>query len=375
MYAGYSTLNQKLDEIHSVTAPQIISSADTRRVNQMVDFTSLIEQFGEIHPNLPLPWKDDSARTRNWAQRLCTEYEVVGINRIEQMTFALTCVDPRAHVEPIILGSHVDHLNDPLWPEVFCLYRHFFDDDKLYRIAAIAYSRSIIGKYEFKDVAYSILKTKISCYVSSPSNANRIHLSLGRCVPECTGSYRSEDGILFRTMVPFLDKAGFYSGFADAILHVWDGSDCERACELLIIVGWISTATSFQKVLSRWKISSFRPDGIWTVAYLEETISRFGGLTNGPGPRTQPWMNFALPYGSLICGLNILRDSFAECRRQCASEKESSMPYAVLHRRIKTIFGVGSLGAQHVIGVASLIGIIPCFLPEHCNDRSHNYHG
>ena len=286
-------------------------------------------------------------------------FKAAGVNRIEQMTFALTCMDHEGVDQPLILGSHVDHLNDPRWPEVFCIYRHFFEKGKLFRLAAIAYSRSIIGKYEFKDVAYTALKRRIESYLKSPSNVDRIQLSLLWCLPKESGRYRNEDGISFRMMVPFLDKAGFYSGFADAILGVWDGSDCERACELLIICGWISMATSYQKILSRWRRTKFRPSGIWTLAYLEESITRFGGLTHGPGPRTQPWMNYPLTYGAIVEGLNILRDVFGECRRQHTSDLEEGMPYPVLHQKIEKIMGVGPLGAQHVIGVASLIGIVP----------------
>ena len=49
IYAGYSTLNQKLDEIHSVTAPQIIATTNTRYVEKMVDCTALIQVFGTVH--------------------------------------------------------------------------------------------------------------------------------------------------------------------------------------------------------------------------------------------------------------------------------------------------------------------------------------
>jgi hypothetical protein len=357
-YSGYSTLNQKMDSTHSVTAPQIIASTSERSIKKMVQCTSLIKSFCGLH-TLPQPWDDDPERTRDWAQRLCDEFNVEGSNRIEQMTFALTCMDHDEGNKPLILGSHVDHLNDPRWPEVFCIYRHFFRDGKLYRLAAIAYSRLIIGKYRFKDIAYNTLKTKVTRYLNSPSNENRIFLSLASCVPCDTSSYRLEDGVHMRMMVPFLDKAGFYSGFADAILQVWDGISLERACELLIIVGWISTATSYQKILSRWKMTEFRPNGIWTLGYLEEAIDRFGGLTNGPGARTQPWMNFPLKYGDILGGLNILRNSLLQCQSQ-SPNGQASMPYAMLHRKLGGIMGVGPLGAQHLIGVASLLGIIPC---------------
>ena len=122
IYAGYSTLNQKLDKIHSVTAPQIIATTNTRYVKKMVDCTALIQVFGTVHPLLPLPWNDDPARMRDWAQRLCTVFHAPGVNQIEQMTFALTCVDHEGLDQPLILGSHFDHLNDLQWPEVFCIY-------------------------------------------------------------------------------------------------------------------------------------------------------------------------------------------------------------------------------------------------------------
>jgi hypothetical protein len=357
-YAGYATMNQQFDDIHSITAPQIIASPRTS-VQRMVDFTSLIKLFcAQFH--LSQPYSDDSARTKDWAQRLCDELELHGINLIEQCTFALTCLDTEEGQEPMLFGSHVDHLNDPQWPEVFCIYKHFFFEGRLYRLAAIAYSRSIIRQYLFKDFAYDCLKKKMIDYLRSPSNSNRMNISLEVCVPLDEKLFTAEDNIKYRKCTPFLDKAGFYSGFVHAILQVWDGVSLERLCELIILVGWIPTATTFMKILTEWKERKTLPTGNWTLAYIEDAISGYGGITNGPGHRCQPWMNRPLLHGSIVDGLVILRDVFLQCGKEETND-ENAMPYVTLMNRLKMIVGVGPLGAQHIIGVASLM----CALPAH----------
>ena len=46
-YAGYATMNQKFDDIHSITAPQMNTTMYEVYVENMVDFTSLIKLFGQ----------------------------------------------------------------------------------------------------------------------------------------------------------------------------------------------------------------------------------------------------------------------------------------------------------------------------------------
>ena len=58
LYAGYATMNQKFDEIHSVTAPQMINSMNEVYVKKMVDYTSLIQLFCSKF-GLSCPYNDD----------------------------------------------------------------------------------------------------------------------------------------------------------------------------------------------------------------------------------------------------------------------------------------------------------------------------
>ena len=351
-YAGYATMNQKFDDIHSITAPQMIVTMTKSYVQKMVDFTSLIKLFcGEF--DLQCPYSDDSVRTKDWSQRVCDEYNVVGVNLIEQVTFALTCIDTEPGEPPIIFGAHVDHLNDPQWPEVFCIYKHFVKEGKLYRLVAIAYSRSIIRLYRFKEISYDCLKEKIMCYLRSTANKDRIHLSLKACVPQDKSEYIELNNIHYRKSIPFLDKAGFYSGFADAILKVWDGKCLERLCELLILVGWIPTASTFQMILTEWSTRDRLPPGMWTLAYIHDAVQKYNGITTGPGHRCQPWMNSPIQQGSLVMWLYILRNAI-----QSTEISGGELEYARLTKKIQEIGGVGPLGAQHIIGVASLLNAI-----------------
>jgi hypothetical protein len=351
-YAGYATMNQKFDSIHSITAPQMIITMDKVYVQKMVDFTSLIKSFCREF-KLTDPYSDDPIRTHDWSQRLCREHKVDGENLIEHVTFALTCLDSDASTTPIIFGSHVDHLNDRQWPEVFCVYKHFLKDGKLYRLAAIAYSRSIIRLFRFKDQGYHVLHKKILSYLRSPTNKDRINLSLESCVPGDASKYQEMNGVSYRKSIPYLDKAGFYSGFADAILKVWDGKNVERLCELLILVGWIPTASTFQMILTEWQSRPYLPPENWTLAYIDDAVRSYNGISNGPGPRCRPWMNRPLLQGKLVDGLFTLRSALLNTEKG-----NKDLPYARLHKMIQEIGGVGPLGAQHIIGVASLLNVI-----------------
>ena len=207
------------------------------------------------------------------------------------MTFTLTCIDTDTGKSPIIFGAHVDHFNDPQLPEVYCIYKHCIKEGKLYRLATIAYSRSIIHLYRFKGIAFDCLKGKIIYYLQSKTNKYRIHLLLIECDPLDKSAYTELNKTLYRKSIPFLDKAGFYSGSADAILKVWDGVSVERICELLILVDWIHTASTFQMILSEWARCVHLPAGIWTLAYIKDAVQAYNGITTGPGHRCQPWMN------------------------------------------------------------------------------------
>jgi hypothetical protein len=127
LYAGYAYLNQKLDNIHTVTAPQITLSMNAWYAKKMVDYTSLIRVLCSEF-NVPMPYSNNPLRTADWSQRLCEVFEVNGVNLIEQLTFALTCLDDDTNMAPLFFGSRVDQLNDQHWPQVLCIYNHFFMD-------------------------------------------------------------------------------------------------------------------------------------------------------------------------------------------------------------------------------------------------------
>jgi hypothetical protein len=153
------------------------------------------------------------------------------------------------------------------------------------------------------------------------------------------------------------DKGEWYSsGFADAILSL-NGSNnlcLEQTLEVLLPCGWITTAVNYRKILQRWK-----HDGCpihqetLTEAYLDEASRLFSGLTKGVGCRSQPWLNHSLTSSGIRTGLKRLRQIVEECN---GSEKPS---YASIHQSLMMIKGVGSLGAQHLIGILSLIAVIP----------------
>jgi hypothetical protein len=141
----------------------------------------------------------------------------------------------------------------------------------------------------------------------------------------------------------------------DILERVTRGETLERYCELVIIAGWISTAVNFQKILtnlSRNKLLLSSDKDVWTLIYLRHAIDRYSGVTNGPGPRTQPWFNFSITHGDLIEGLRILRGVIVD-------SASGNGTYADMHLQVRQIVGVGYLGAQHIIGVLSLGGMIP----------------
>ena len=127
----------------------------------------------------------------------------------------------------------------------------------------------------------------------------------------------------------------------------------EQLCELLILVGWIPTASTFQMILSEWATRDHLPPGLWTLAYINDAVRQFNGITTGPGHRCQPWMNSPLLQEEMIKGLFILRDAILS-----TETSGDELKYARLHQKIQNIGGVGPLGAQHIIGVASLLNAV-----------------
>lgn len=175
----------------------------------------------------------------------------------------------------------------------------------------------------------------------------------------------TSQGVAYKHCVPLFDKnAGFLSSFASILrkcflctLH----SRLERVCELVLPTMWLTTPVQIYAILHEWYIKKKFPKTNWSTALMSEMVTKYGGFSSGTGQRYQPSLNFSISESELTDGLRILRRTIQELmeqkRNSCTHELQQMHEIAISN--LKTIIGVGDLGAQHGLSILVLSGIIP----------------
>jgi hypothetical protein len=359
---GFASENHQLGS-DGVTAPQPTKSVDTLLVKRMIAMTEILRMLEREVPWFEIPFERDPRRTERFAEYLC---EHVGLPRknsrgesanvIEHMTFALTSIDTDP---PVIFGAHVDQFNcrQPGYDMVVCIYLHFRDPvtQKWYRLAIIAYSRSACHHFFLRDGSRTFLKQQLLDYhLASPNwrqSLTRKYVPMANQPPTYS--------------LPCFDKCGFYSAFVVVLrrLNHTHRLSLQRFCEVLLVTGWLNTASNFHAVVGHWCNKDRLPATNLATQFITTMVDQYGHLCNGKGPRMQVSFNFSISTSKLLAGCTILFNVLKHILESTHYDYKDNIG------QLTKIQGVGHLGAQHMLSIASLCSIIPpyfCSMAQLC---------
>lgn len=351
---GFASENHQLGS-DAVTAPQPTKSVDIFLVRRMVAMTSILRSMAKAVPNFDMPFDNNELRNDRFAGYLCDH---VGLPRrtgngdaanvIEHMTFALTSLETDP---PVIFGAHVDQFNcrQPGYDMVVCIYLHFWDPAtrKWYRLAIIAYSRGACHHFYLRDGSRSFLKQQLLDYHLAAPNwrktLTRLHVPVMGKPPTYS--------------LPCFDKCGFYSSFVSVLrrLQSVHRLSLQRYSEILLVTGWLNTCSNFYGVVGAWCHPSKLPKTNLASTFIGIMVDRYGHVCNGKGPRMQVSFNFSIATSKLLKGCAILYETLKGIL------VETKHDYQATISLLAGIQGVGDLGAQHILAIASLCSIIPPF--------------
>ena len=349
---GFASENHQLGS-DAVTAPQPTNSVDRFLVSRMIALTSIFREMTREVPSFAMPFVEDERRTDRFPAYLC---EHVGLpkrnkngeptNVIEHITFALTSIETDP---PVIFGCHVDQFNcrQPGYDMVVCIYVHFWDrkSRKWYRLAIIAYSRGACHHFYLRDGSRLFLKQQLVDYhLAAPywrRTLTRLNVPVSGEIPNYS--------------LPCFDKCGFYSSFVVILrrLQLVHDLSLQRFCEVLLITGWLNTCSNFYIVIDGWCHKDKLPSTNLAKTFINHMVKQYGHICNGKGPRMQVSFNFSIATSKLLDGCSILFETIKSIILWSVEDYESIIGW------IGTIQGIGHLGAQQILAIASLCCVIP----------------
>ena len=303
------------------------------------------------------PFTTDPERTKRYANLLAlVDSTIVGnkvsnLNVFESITYAMTyCGDD----DKSQLKIHIDSLNcyEKGFNAVFGMYfilRHPQEKCRYVRLVLLGYSRRSIHNSQIRLEKRNLFKKQILSYISLLRERNNFSLSNAFLYTKSR-----EDHQLIKKL-PFVDKCGFYSIFVHAINEVIKNANrkifLEDVIEMVLPIGWIGTGSNYYLLLMDW-IQQGVPTNNLTIFIVEALVKRFGGLSHGVGLRMQPFCNVPIPITKIYHGLHVMKNLIKNLNKRSACDIENAM------KELEGIHFIGSLGAQHILCVLTLLRVI-----------------
>ena len=303
------------------------------------------------------PFTTDPERTKRYANILalvdspveCTN--VSDMNVFESITYAMTYCGGDDETQ---LKIHVDSLNcyEKGFNAVFGLYfilRHPQEKGVYVRLVVLGYSRRSIHHSIIRLEKRNLLKKHILSYLSFLKERN--NFSLANAFPY---TKNRKDHLLVKKL-PFVDKCGFYSIFVHAIKEVIKNANrkiyLEDVIEMVLPIGWIGTGSNYYLVLMDW-IKCGVPTKNLSLVIVKSLVETYGGLSHGVGLRMQPFCNVPIPIAKIYHGQHVILNLVKKVNNQCTCDVERTM------NELEGIHFIGSLGAQHILCVLTLLRVI-----------------
>ena len=303
------------------------------------------------------PFTTNPERTKRYANILaladspveCTN--VSDMNVFESITYAMTYCGGDDETQ---LKIHIDPLNcyEKGFNAVFGLYfilSHPQEKGVYIRLVVLGYSRRSIHHSIIRLEKRNLLKKHILSYLSFLKERN--NFSLANAFPY---TKNRKDHLLVKKL-PFVDKCGFYSIFVHAIKEVIKNANrkiyLEDVIEMVLPIGWIGTGSNYYLVLMDW-IKCGVPTKNLSLVIVKSLVETYGGLSHGVGLRMQPFCNVPIPIAKVYHGQNVILNIVKQVNQQSTCDVERTM------NELEGIHFIGSLGAQHILCVLTLLRVI-----------------
>ena len=313
-----------------------------------------------------VPYTGHKNRMYTFAQQLIAEtssYSNRPDNIFESVTYAMTYCDTKNENNTELLKPHIDSQNcrDCSYNVVFSVYFYYrptTDPSNLIRVVFVGYSRKSIGDYYRRLKRRTLFKEHLLKYIKIMENTDseRLNLSLQNAMQNSTNNQSDH---IMSTKLPFMDKCAYYSLYAsvlyDLIYSKPDGKTwtMSKVLELVLPVAWLTTGSNYYRIVKQWQTNGI-PKGHLTVEVVKSLVLIGGSMSGGDGPRMQPFVNRPIPMIRVNQGLQVIFDIV----KKANANIEKCYLEEFVSEMQKKVYGVGWLGAQHLLSILCLLRII-----------------
>lgn len=376
--SGFTNLNLKVEELAEVTKPQVVRSTTKSDVVAMCQVTSLMRELCKLSGR-PVPFSSDLRRLQDFPLALCRQFGLEestakgdASNLLEAMSVIVSIVQHPQHKGvslfgkevplPSMLVAHFDRGNCPFpgFTDVFVPYKHIFLEEYsiMVRVALVGFAKKASSDYYRRLDGARHLKTNVKAYFD--------HVKADRLFPSVP-MFKNNDPIVPCHTIPHLDKG---AGFNSAAAHIleklcfeckphWFDS-LESVCEVILPFAFVVSYANLYKAFHRWSRLAVKPNktgsGNLFLEVMKELVDVDGGINRAPGPRMTVSCNYSMKVSTVMTSLCILRAAILHINSTV------DVSYAKAEKLLIQIHGVQGLGAQHLLSILSLTGVInrPC---------------
>ena len=307
----------------------------------------------------PYPYSTNKKRSLEFANELVRfhvknqrQFNDSIYNVFESMTYAMTYLSEPSN----LLQPHVDTLNcsEQGFNAVFGIFfitEHPKKKNQYIRLVILGYSRKSINDYYNRLNKRSLFKSHLLRYYDLLKE--RQHLTI-RNAYQFSKSDMKEANIIQK--LPFVDKCGFYSIFVSCLydlIQVHSDVLClDHIVELVLPVGWLTTGVHYYKVIKNLECSGL-PSTNLTVKIINDLLQFGRTISSGTGSRMQPYANKGVTSNELFNSLKVLKKTITHINRSGCQDYMT-----ILKEVTDGMKFVGFIGAQHILAVLTLLGII-----------------
>ena len=363
---GWHGLSYKFGEILNLPTRSKISVLDKNILRTMTKLVHTI-YHGKLHP---VPFFNNTPRAKDFSNALL-QFDSFGKksdppntgcsieNVFESMTYAMTYLSSNKETSHL-LKNHIDSQNCHSfgYNAVFGIYfvkKHPTKLNTWVRVVFLGYSRKSVSDYYKRMNKRALFKEHLQKYFALVGSS-RATFNLTNSFP-----WQNSSAPILHFRLPFIDKCGFYSIFVSPLHDLIESKrgtknklSLEDILELALPIVWLRSGANYYLILKKWEKDGI-PNGNLTFELASELISIGGNISSGPGPRMQPFFNKPVDKSKVLQSLNALLSVVKSIQ---STSFTPDFLIDITRDLKKKVIGCGHMGAQHIISVLTLLGVI-----------------